>query len=256
MKLLSVLDGMPFAADVSMAGGADGPYAPARTFANRRSAGVALAKALKRLQLPDNPEILALPRGGVPVGFEIAQALRVPLNVMVVRKIGMPGQPELAIGAIASGGVIVREPGVEGRLRLAGIAFDELMQAELRELERRERAYRGDKPALHLAGRTVLIVDDGLATGATMLAAVRSARNAGAVRIVALAPVASDEAAALVGGEVEETVFLKVPAYLNSVGEWYDEFPQLTDAEVCELLDTAARFAAPSSRKRRTPESK
>jgi putative phosphoribosyl transferase len=250
MSLLSGPKEMPLSSDAATTGGFDESYAPTRTFANRRSAGVALAGLLGRLQLTEIPEVVALPRGGVPVAFEVARALRVPLRVMVVRKIGMPGQPELAIGAIGPGGVIVREPGVEGRLRLAGISFDELIRAETREVERRERAYRAGKPQAHLAGRAVLIVDDGLATGATMLAAVRAARKAGATKVIAMAPVASGESAAIVGAEADQTLFLKIPAYLASVGEWYDEFPQVTDEEVRELLEEAAGLAAASGRKR------
>lgn len=215
----------------------DGQYTEVRrTFADRRSAGMALAKAMGRLQLPSSAVVLGLPRGGVPVAFEIARVRRAPLDVLVVRKIAMPGAPELAIGAIATGGVVVRESGLEGRLRLAGIAFDELVRAERRELDRRERVYRAGAGPLDLQGQTAILVDDGLATGATMLAAIRAARKAGATRVVAVAPVASDEAAALTRHEADDTLYLKIPAHLDSVGEWYDDFHQLDDADVCDLL--------------------
>jgi predicted phosphoribosyltransferase len=231
-----------FADDASMMSAA-GFYPRTWTFPDRRSAGITLAAALSRLEIPDNTRVLALPRGGVPVGFEIAKSLHLPLHVMVVRKIGMPGQPELAIGAIGSGGVVVREPALEGQLRLAGISWDELVRAERHELERRERVYRSDAGAPDLAGCTALLVDDGLATGATMLAAIRAARGAGAAKVIAVAPVASVEAEAAIGQEADQTLFLKVPSGLGSIGKWYDCFPQLADEEVCELLQTAAANA-------------
>jgi predicted phosphoribosyltransferase len=182
--------------------------------------------------------VLALPRGGVPVAFEVARALHLPLDALVVRKIGMPDNPEFAIGAIAWGGVIVREPGLEGQ-RLPASQFEALAQTERRELERRERAYRGRRGPLDLAGRTALIVDDGLATGATMIAAIRAARQAGAQNVIAAAPVTSDDAAARVGAEADDTLFLKIPAYFSCIGEWYDDFRQIEDDEVCTLLDRA-----------------
>jgi predicted phosphoribosyltransferase len=194
---------------------------------------------MKRLRLPARAIVLGLPRGGVPVAYEVARTLHLPLDVLVVRKIGMPGNAEFAIGAIASGGVAVREPALEGLPRLAGIQFDELAQAEERELERRELVYRGSRGMADLAGRTAVLVDDGLATGATMLAAIRAARKAGARRVVAAAPVASDEAAARVGSEADEVKFLKIPACLNCIGEWYDDFQQVDDREVCKLLAKA-----------------
>jgi putative phosphoribosyl transferase len=173
------------------------------------------------------------------VAFEVARALRIPLDVLVVRKIGMPGNPEFAIGAIASGGVVVREPRVEGYTRIPAIQFDELARAEQHELARRELAYRRGRRPLGLTGHTALIVDDGLATGATMIAAIRAARQAGAHKVIAAAPVASDEAAARVSGEADDTLFLTIPAYLGCIGEWYDDFRQIEDAEVCELLEQA-----------------
>ena len=213
--------------------------APSRAFIDRRSAGRALASAMKRLRLPARGVVLGLPRGGVPVAYEVARALRFPLDVLVVRKIGMPGNPEFAIGAIASGGVAVREPALEGRPRIDGISFGELAQAEERELERRELAYRGTHGMRDLTGQTVLLVDDGLATGATMIAAIRAARKAHARRVIAAAPVASDDAAARVSSEADDTLFLKIPAYLSCIGEWYDDFHQVDDSEVRELLDKA-----------------
>lgn len=208
-----------------------------RTFADRHSAGVALAKATKRLRLPAQTIVLALPRGGVPVAAEVARALSAPLDVLVVRKVGMPGNPELAMGAIASGGIVVRDSGFD---EVPAFQFEELAQTQWRELVRRERTYRGSRGLLDLAGRTVLIVDDGLATGATMIAAIHAARRAGAQKVLAAAPVASEPAAARVGAEADETLFLKIPPYLSSIGEWYDDFRQVEDDEVCALLEGAA----------------
>lgn len=213
--------------------------APSRTFIDRRSAGRALASAMKRLRLPARTVVLALPRGGVPVAFEVARALHFPLDVLVVRKVGMPANPEFAIGAIASGDVVVREPGLQGWPRLSALQFDELASAEKHELARREIAYRGDRAPPDLAGATAVLIDDGLATGATMIAALRSARKAGAKRVIVAAPVASDDAAARVTGEADDAVFLKIPADLSSIGEWYDDFHQVGDAEVCTLLEKA-----------------
>jgi putative phosphoribosyl transferase len=189
--------------------------------------------------LPARTIVLGLPRGGVPVAFEVAKALRAPLDVLVVRKIGMPANPEFAIGAIAAGGVLVRETALEGLPRIPPFQFEQLVLTERRELDRRERAYRADRGPLDLAGRTVLLVDDGLATGATMIAAIRATRQAGAQTVIAAAPVASDEAAARVGAEADKTLFLKIPAYLGAIGEWYDDFRQIEDDEVCALLDRA-----------------
>jgi putative phosphoribosyl transferase len=213
---------------------------PPRTFIDRHSAGLELARVAKRLRLPPRAIVLGLPRGGVPVAFEVAKALHAPLDVLVVRKIGMPANPEVAIGAIAPGGVIEREPGFDGLTRISPLHFEALAHSEKRELDRRERAYRGARGPLDLAARAVVLVDDGLATGATMIAAIRAARQAGAQRVIAAAPVASDEAAARVGAEADETLFLRIPAYLTSIGEWYDDFRQIEDDEVCALLERAS----------------
>jgi predicted phosphoribosyltransferase len=166
----------------------------------------------------------------------VARELNAPLDVLVVRKVGMPGQRELAVGAIAAGGVQVREPTFATYLTTMGVNFDELADAERVELERREHAYRAGAAPLDLTGKTVVLVDDGLATGSTMLAAVRSARKAHAGSVVVAAPVASDEAAALVGGEADKLVVLKIPAFLSSIGQWYDDFRQIDDDEVQALL--------------------
>jgi putative phosphoribosyl transferase len=205
-------------------------------FADRVAAGADLARAVRRLELQPPLVVLGLPRGGVPIAHCIASALHAPLDVMVVRKIGMPGQQELAVGAVASGGIVVREPGGAAR-GVDSALFEQLAQRERIELERRERAFRPGLPPHALAGCTVVLADDGIATGATMLAAIRAARRAGARMVVAAAPVASDEAAALIEAEADRSVILRVPAFLTSIGQWYGRFDQLTDEEVSALLE-------------------
>lgn len=212
-----------------------------RVFVDRSAAGVELARDLQGRYLQPPVIVLGLPRGGVPVAYEVARALNVPLDVMLVRKIGMPGQPELAIGAIASGNVVVHEPRIAREVPgLAGI-FDRVAASERRELERRERVYRSGLAPLHLKGQTVVLVDDGLATGSTMLAAVRAARQAGATAIVVAAPVASRQAAQLIRAEADSVIVLQIPEMLFAIGEWYQRFEQLEDTEVCRLLDLNRR---------------
>jgi putative phosphoribosyl transferase len=205
-------------------------------FADRAAAGVALGRELQRHAMRPPLIVLALPRGGVAVAYEVARILHAPLDVMVVRKVGMPGQPEFAIGAIASGGVVVREPDLEKEFADLAESFDGLADEQRRELERRERIYRPGAGALELTGKSAILVDDGIATGFTMLAAVRAARKAGADTIIAAAPIASPRAATLVRREADATVILQTPASLFAIGQWYREFEQLDDAEVCRLL--------------------
>lgn len=204
-------------------------------FADRPSAGSALATALTAYSGRDDLLVLGLPRGGVPVAAEIAQAFSAPLDVMLVRKLGAPGQPELAIGAIAAGGVIVVN---ENILSVAASASE--VQAEIlrqrAELNRRDRLYRDSRLPLEIAGRIVIVVDDGAATGATMLAAIRAVRKQGARRIVVALPVASTHALAALRAEADEVVCLLMPPIFRSVGEMYERFEQTTDAEVCTLL--------------------
>ncbi|HEV2286538.1 MAG TPA: phosphoribosyltransferase family protein [Steroidobacteraceae bacterium] len=215
-----------------------------RPFADRRAAGRQLAAAVARLDVRPPVVVLGLPRGGVPVAFEVAQALRAPLDAIPVRKVGVPGQPELALGAIASGAVTIRQPLPYMSVELGAQEFAELAALERRELERRELLYRAGRPPLELAGETAILVDDGLATGATMLAAVRAARKAGAAAVVAAAPVASREALALIEAECDETVVLMIPPSLYAVGEWYLDFAQIEDEEVCALLRHARGIPA------------
>jgi putative phosphoribosyl transferase len=214
-------------------------------FADRAAAGVVLARELQRRVLEPPLIVLALPRGGVAVAYEVARMLDAPLDVLVVRKIGMPGQPELAIGAIASGGILVREPGMEQEFPELAASFDRLVEEQRLELERRQRVYRPGAGALELSGKSAILVDDGLATGSTMLAAVRAARKAGAATIIVAAPVASPEAAALVRREADATVILQTPPALFAIGQWYRNFEQLEDAEVCRLLELGRRGRRP-----------
>ena len=206
-----------------------------RIFPDRAAAGRELGTALARHRYAAPPLVLGLPRGGVPVAWEVARALRAPLDVMIVRKVGMPGQPELAIGAIASGGIVVRDPDTLRYLQ-PDDDFEALAARERIELERRERAFRGGRPPLALADHAVILVDDGLATGSTMLAAVRAARQGGATTVIAAAPVASHEAAALLTPECDAVEFLMVPPSLYAIGQWYEDFTQTPDGEVTRLL--------------------
>lgn len=213
-----------------------------QVFHDRAAAGAALAEALERQQLAAPLLVLGLPRGGVAVAREVAVALNAPLDVLIVRKIALPDNPELAIGAAASGGIIVREEAMAPR---EGGTFERLRDAAQHEIERREQHYRPGQSALELRGKTVILVDDGLATGATMLAAVRAARQAGAATVVAAAPVSSRQAAARVGREADVLVILYTPAELFAVGQFYERFEQLDDADVRRLLGSDRHTLAP-----------
>jgi putative phosphoribosyl transferase len=214
-------------------------------FINRSAAGKALARQLQKQPLHRPILVLGLPRGGVPVAYEVARLLKAPLDVMLVRKVGLPEQPELAIGAIASGGIVVHEPRIADQVPDLAVVFDRVAKSEKRELERRERLYRADLPPLDLRGKTVILVDDGLATGSTMLAAVRAARQGGATTVVAAAPVASAEATVIVETEADKVIILETPAIMYAIGSWYENFEQVTDTEVCRLLEQARTHKDP-----------
>jgi len=224
----------------------------ARVFPHRAAAGAALAREMQQRSLRPPVLVLALPRGGVPVAYEVARALDAPLDVMLVRKVGMPGQPELAIGAVASGDIVVHERTIEQEIPGIADAFDRIAAEERRELLRRERVYRAGLAPLVLKGKTIVLVDDGLATGSTMLAAVRAARAGGAATIVVAAPVASPQAVQLLAAEADRIVILQVPAMLFAIGEWYDRFEQLEDDEVCRLLELHRRSSRESGPPDRT----
>src|SRR3954453_11078894 len=221
----------------------------AEPFQDRAEAGRVLA--LKLADYADRPDVLvlALPRGGVPVGYEVALVLRAPLDVFLVRKLGVPGHPELAMGAIATGEVRVVNTALVQALRIPAAAVDAVIAAEQRELQRRERAYRDDRPPPDVRGRTVILVDDGLATGSTMRAAARALRQqgGGVVGAVAVAPL---EACAELQEEVDAVVCASTPEPFYAFGLWYEDFDQTTDEEVYSLLTRAAarRPTAPTER--------
>lgn len=206
---------------------------------DRRSAGRALADALAAYAGRDDVIVLALPRGGVPVAAEIARALDAPLDVLLVRKLGLPDQPELAMGAIASGGTVVFNEDVLAATRLPDDVIADVIALEQRELERRERLYRGDRPWPELAGRTVILVDDGLATGATMRAAIEAVRAQGAARVVVAVPVAPPDTVARLQALADEVIALYQPVHFMAVGQWYVDFSQVDDDEVIATLASA-----------------
>lgn len=213
---------------------------PNELFADRRHAGVELADRLRiRFAGSRNTMVLALPRGGAPVGHEVAQALSVPLDVFLVRKLGLPGHPELAMGAIASGGVKVINDDVFARYRVPQHALDEVVRMEQAELERRERAYRAGWPPLRCQGRAVILVDDGLATGSTMRAAVLAVRAHAPSRVVVAVPVGAAATCRELAKEADEIVCVRTPEELVAVGFWYRDFSQTTDDEVRRLLHGA-----------------
>ncbi len=209
-------------------------------FLDRTDAGKQLAEALARFAKRPEVLVLALPRGGVPVAFEVAKALEVPLDVFVVRKLGTPGNEELAMGAIASGGIRVLNQNVVGALHIPPDLIDEAAARELEELERRERVYRKGRAAFDLRGRTVIVIDDGIATGSTMRAAIKALKTA-ASRIVVAVPTVAFETAAELRPEVDELVTLMTPTNFYAVGQWYEDFSQTTDSEVIDLLERANR---------------
>jgi putative phosphoribosyl transferase len=209
-------------------------------YQDRRQAGVTLATHFGELKGRGDVVVLALPRGGVPVGYEVARALEAPLDVFLVRKLGLPGYPELAMGAIASGGVRVLNDDVVSSCAIPEAVIDDVARDELVELERRERAYREGRPARELRDRTVLLVDDGLATGSTMRAAVQAVRAHMPARIVVAVPVGSAETCRAFAGVADELVCARAPEHFVAVGQWYRDFSPTTDEEVQALLQEKA----------------
>jgi putative phosphoribosyl transferase len=205
-------------------------------FANRREAGVELARRLERFKGRSDVVVLALPRGGVPVAYEVAGALGAPLDVFLVRKLGVPGHRELAMGAIASGGVRVLNEDVVGWYRIPAAVIDQVVREEQVELERREREYRDERTPPVLRDQTVLLIDDGLATGSTMRAAVQAVRAHGPSRIVVAVPVGAPETCRDFSEVADEIVCARAPERFSAVGQWYREFSQTTDDEVRTLL--------------------
>ena len=215
-------------------------------FQDRLDAGRQLARKLEAYAGDPTVLVLGLPRGGVPVAAEVAKALHAPLDVFVVRKLGVPGHGELAMGAIASGGVRVLNTEVIETLGIPPMSIEAAGAREMRELKRRERLYRGDAPVPSLAGRKVIIVDDGLATGSTMLAAVRAIRQANPKKIIIAVPVGAAETCDRLTYEADELVCLLTPPVFQAVSLWYHEFQQTSDEEVRTLLQAAETHNAPA----------
>ncbi|MGZ3679856.1 MAG: phosphoribosyltransferase [Ktedonobacterales bacterium] len=210
-----------------------------RQFRDRSAAGEQLAAKLSAYANRADVVVLGLPRGGVPVAYEVARALTVPLDILIVRKLGVPGEEELAMGAIASGGVRVLNRDVVRMLGLSEAAIDAVAAREQRELTRREHLYRGERPLPELRGCTVLLVDDGIATGATMRAAIAAVRQQQPAHIVVAVPVAGSSTCAALRAEGNEVVCVQEPEALYAIGLWYKRFPQTTDGEIRDLLDRA-----------------
>ena len=213
-------------------------------FKNRLHAGKQLATALRAYAQRGDAIVLALPRGGVPVGFAVARALSIELDILLVRKLGLPGHEEFAMGAIGAGGIRVLHPETLAAHAVPAVALEAVCARELREIERRERQYRSGRGALLLQGRTAIIIDDGLATGATMRAAVRLAAQLGAQRRVAAVPVGAAASCAALASEVDELVCLRQPPVFSAVSHWYRQFDQTGDDEVQDLLAIAWREQA------------
>jgi predicted phosphoribosyltransferase len=205
-------------------------------FQDRREAGRVLAERLREFAQDRNVLVLALPRGGVPVAYEIAHDLGLPLDVFIVRKLGVPGYEELAMGAIATGGVRVLNEEVVQRLGISDRQIDQAAAREQQEIERRELEYRGDLPPINVRGKKIILVDDGLATGATMRAAVQALHQAGAARITVAVPVGSSEAVQRIRRDADEIICPMQPEDFQAVGQWYEDFSQTSDEEVRELL--------------------
>src|SRR6266404_9226731 len=212
-----------------------------RAFLNRTEAGRLLAEKLEKYANRNDAVVLGLPRGGVPVAYEVAKHLRTPLDVFIVRKLGVPGFEELAAGAIASGGVRVLNQDVVRAIPHAEEAIEAVTAKETAELERREHIYREGRPPPELRGRIVILVDDALATGATMRAAVKALRQGGAAKIVVAVPVGPPDTCRELEQQADETVCLSTPAFFQAVGQYYEDFSQTTDEDVRELLSSAAQ---------------
>ena len=215
------------------------PHAP-RTFRDRREAGRLLAPRLQHFAGRNDVVVLALPRGGVPIAYEIAVALGAPLDVFTVRKLGVPGQREFAMGAIGSGGACVLNNDMIAMLHISGREVDEVIERESVELERREHLYRDSRPYPTLAGKTVILIDDGIATGASMIVAVHALQQKKPAKIVVAVPVAPNDSCAAIREHVSEVIVYETPEPFGGVGAWYKDFSQVTDDEVRALLDQAA----------------
>jgi putative phosphoribosyl transferase len=208
-------------------------------YRDRADAGRALAALLTQYAGRTDVLVLALPRGGVPVGFVVAQALEAPLDVFLVRKLGLPGQEELAMGAVASGDVVVLNEQVLHSASVPASVVERVIAAERRELRRREDAYRGGRPPVDVQGRTIILIDDGLATGSSMRAAVNAVQRGQPERLVVAVPVAAADTCEEFHALVDEIVCARTSDWLGAIGYWYDDFSQTSDDEVCDLLRRA-----------------
>lgn len=220
-------------------------------FRNRVHAGQLLASALAGYANRADVIVLGMPRGGVPVAFEVARKLRAPLDVIIVRKLGVPGCEELAMGAIASGGIRYINEMVVWRSGVSSETIDKVATKELKELRRREIAYRGHEGTPEIGGKVVILVDDGIATGSTLQAAIRTLREQGPARIIVAVPTAPPEVCAGLESIVDEVICLITPEEFQSVGKWYDEFTQTSDEEVTRLLEASSARAAPQTPQKR-----
>lgn len=207
-------------------------------YANRQQAGQVLADLLRDYAVKENSIILALPRGGVPVAYEIATKLSLPMDIFIVRKLGIPGHEEYAMGAIASGGTVVFNEDVVYGLHISNTAINEVLQKEELELERRDKVYRGNKSPLQLTGKTVIIVDDGIATGYSMRAAIAAVKQKNPVKLMVAVPVAARSTCAEMASLVDKIICPLQPANFYAVGLWYDDFSQTSDEEVIHLMTT------------------
>src|SRR5438270_3169758 len=212
-----------------------------RAFANRTEAGRLLAEKLEKYANRNDVIVFGLPRGGVPVAYEVAKRLHVPLDVFIVRKLGVPGFEELAAGAIASGSVRVLNEDVMRAIPYGDAAIEAVTAKETAELQRREQIYREGRPAPELRDKIVMLVDDGLATGATMRAAVKALRQSGAARVVVAVPVGPPDTCLEIEQLADETICLSTPPFFQAVGQYYEDFSQTSDADVRELLSRAAQ---------------
>lgn len=211
-------------------------------FKDRLDAGKKLANELSKYANRSDILILALPRGGVPVAFEVAKELNAKMDVFVVRKLGIPGNEELAMGAIASDNIIMLNEDIVRSFQISKQVIDAVAARELKELERRERIYRGKRPKPNISGSTVILIDDGLATGATMSAAASAVKTKNPTKIVIAVPTGAPDTCKFFEEKVDEVICVATPEPFYSVGAWYEDFSQTTDEEVCELLNKAANF--------------
>jgi len=211
------------------------PDSPPERFPDRAAAGRALAERLLEIEL-DAPVVIALPRGGVPVAHEVAQALGAPLDIALVRKLGAPGRPELGIGALGEDGTVILDRGTVAALSVGRAEIEAIVERESAELERRRQLYRGDRPAVDVSGRATILVDDGIATGVTTIAAAAMLRERGATRVLTAVPVCPATAVGYLREQLGDLICLSSPLRFGGVGAWYDDFTQTSDDEVVELL--------------------